>query len=107
MIVGPGKSKIVYEPLGVVLILGSWNFPLFTTIGPLVDIIAAGNCAVIKGSEMSPNTSKAMGLLATRYLELTSFIYVEGGVQTAITLTSKKFDKIVYTGSSEKAKHVA
>jgi aldehyde dehydrogenase (NAD+) len=61
MLVGPGTSKIVPEPLGVILVLGSWNFPLFTTIGPLIDIIAAGNCAVIKGSEISFNTSRAMG----------------------------------------------
>ena len=60
MLVGPGRSKIVPEPLGVVLILGSWNFPLFTTLGPLVDVIAAGNCAVIKGSEISLNSSRKM-----------------------------------------------
>jgi aldehyde dehydrogenase (NAD+) len=60
MIVGPGTSKIVAEPLGVVLILGSWNFPYFTTLGPLIEIIAAGNCAIIKGSELTPNSSKAM-----------------------------------------------
>jgi aldehyde dehydrogenase (NAD+) len=107
MTIGPGQSKIVYEPLGVVLILGSWNFPLFTTIGPLVSVIAAGNCAVIKGSEATPNTSRAMGLLTERYLENTSFIYVEGAVQVAIALTSKTFDSIVYTGSSQKGKLVA
>lgn len=107
MLIGPGQSKIVYEPLGVVLILGSWNFPLFTTIGPLVSVISAGNCAVIKGSEMSPNTSKIMSVLVERYLENTSFIYVEGAVQVAVALTSKRFDSIIYTGSSQKGKLVA
>jgi len=60
MLVGPGSSKILAEPLGTVLILGSWNFPLFTTIGPLIDVIAAGNCSIIKGSEFSLNTSRKM-----------------------------------------------
>ena len=107
MLLGPGISKIVAEPLGVALVLGSWNFPIFTTLGPLVDIIAAGNCAVIKGSEMTPNTSKVMSLVVQRYLDLSSFIYVEGAVQVAMALTAKKFDHIIYTGSSQKGKLVA
>lgn len=56
MTIGPGCSKIMYEPLGVVLVMGSWNFPLYTTIGPLINVIAAGNCAVIKPSEISKTT---------------------------------------------------
>jgi aldehyde dehydrogenase (NAD+) len=60
MLVGPGCSKLLAEPLGTVLILGSWNFPLFTTLGPLIDVIAAGNCSIIKGSEFSLNTSRKM-----------------------------------------------
>ena len=80
MLVGPGTSKILPEPLGVVLVMGSWNFPVFTTIGPLVDIIAAGNCAVIKGSEVGRHSSRAMALLVTRYLDLNAFVYVEGAV---------------------------
>jgi len=107
LMIGPGTSKIVPEPLGVILVLGSWNFPLFTTIGPLIDIIAAGNCAVIKGSEVSFNSSRAMGWLVTRYLDVNSFVYLEGAAQVASTLTSRKFDMIIYTGSSEKGKLVA
>lgn len=54
MLLGPARSRIVYEPFGVALIMGSWNFPFFTTIGPLIYAIAAGNCAILKPSEMSP-----------------------------------------------------
>jgi aldehyde dehydrogenase (NAD+) len=107
MLIGPGRSKIVAEPLGVVLVLGSWNFPLFTTLGPLIDVIAAGNCAVIKGSEISLNTSRKMKQLITRYLDMSCYVCIEGAVQVAISLTSKKFDSIIYTGSSEKGKLVA
>ena len=66
MLIGPGKSKIVYEPLGVICIMGSWNFPLFTTLGPLIAVITAGNCAVVKPSEFCPNTTKKMKSLIAR-----------------------------------------
>jgi len=58
VLVGPGKSSIVYEPLGTVLIIGSWNFPIFTCVGPLISAISSGNCAVLKPSEMAPNSAK-------------------------------------------------
>lgn len=100
MLVGPGTSKIVYEPLGVVLIMGSWNFPLYTTLGPLMNVIAAGNCAVIKPSEMSPNCSRSMKKLITRYLDMNCFACIEGAAEVAKTLTSKPFDGIAFTGST-------
>ena len=107
MMVGPGSSKIVYEPLGVVLVMGSWNFPLYTTIGPLINVIAAGNCAVIKPSEISKHTCKKIKSLVTRYLDSSTFSSIEGAVEVAKACTAKKFDSIVFTGSSEKGKLVA
>jgi aldehyde dehydrogenase (NAD+) len=107
MLIGPGKSKIVYEPLGVICIMGSWNFPLFTTLGPLIAVIAAGNCAVVKPSEFSPNTTKKIKSLIARYLDGSAYVCLEGQVQVAIALTSKRFDGIVFTGSTEKGKLVA
>ena len=53
----PNSTKIRYEPLGVALIYGSWNFPYFVTLKPLANAIATGNCAIIKPSEMSPKSS--------------------------------------------------
>lgn len=70
MFLGPAKSKIVYEPLGVVCVIGSWNFPLFTIIGPLIGVIASGNCAVIKPSEIAPTTLRKVKALITRSLEM-------------------------------------
>lgn len=107
MLVGPGKSKIVYEPLGVVLVIGSWNFPLYTTLGPLIHVIGAGNTAVIKPSEISANTSNAMRKFVARFLETSAYAVVEGKIEVAKALTSKKFDSICFTGSSEKGKIVA
>lgn len=70
MYVGPAKSKILYEPLGVVCIMGSWNFPLYTTLAPLIHAIAAGNCAVIKPSEIAPNTLLKIKSLITRSIDM-------------------------------------
>lgn len=68
-LVSPAKSKIVYEPLGVIAVLGSWNFPLFTLFTPLVNVIAAGNCAVIKPSELAPNTASIVNRFIVSYLD--------------------------------------
>lgn len=107
MLIGPAKSKIVFEPLGVTLVMGSWNFPYYTTLGPLVAVIAAGNCAVVKPSELAPNCCRKMKTLMTRYLDMNSYVCIEGAVEVAKTLTTKKFDFIVFTGGSEKGKLVA
>jgi len=57
LFLAPNTNKIRYEPLGVVLIFGSWNYPYYVTLKPLVQSIATGNCAIIKPSEMSPASS--------------------------------------------------
>ena len=66
MLIGPAKSRVVYEPLGVALVIGSWNFPYFTCIGPLIYAIAAGNCCIVKPSEMAPQCSKIIKRLMVR-----------------------------------------
>ena len=65
----PNSHRIMYEPLGVCLIFGSWNYPFGVTLGPLVQAIATGNCAVIKPSEMSPECSSVMQKLVDQYLD--------------------------------------
>jgi len=57
LLLAPNSARIKYEPLGVVLIFGSWNYPYYVTLKPLVQAIATGNCAIIKPSEMSPASS--------------------------------------------------
>lgn len=105
--IGPAKSRIFYEPLGVVCIMGSWNFPLYTVLAPLVDVIAAGNCAVIKPSEIAPYTLRKVKSMFARNMDSASYICVEGQVEVAKALSSAKFDCICFTGSSEKGKLVA
>jgi aldehyde dehydrogenase (NAD+) len=78
MFLGPAESKIVYEPLGVVCVMGSWNFPIYTTLGPLVGAIAAGNTVVIKPSELAPFTLLKLKALITRWLDMQCYAAIEG-----------------------------
>jgi len=63
------KVYIVNDPYGVVLVLGAWNYPMQLTLMPLCGAIAAGNCVVIKPSEVAPATAKAMAELIPKYLD--------------------------------------
>ena len=107
MISGPGKSYIEAEPLGVIAVFGAWNYPLYTLLGPVSQIIASGNCALLKPSELSPNTSVALTNLLTKYLDNRFFKVLQGQAQVAIKITSMRFDMIVFTGSTQKGKLVA
>ncbi len=94
----PGKSYILPEPLGVVLIIGAWNYPLQLSLAPLVPAIAAGNCAVVKPSELSPATSALIAELMPRYLDSDAFACVEGAVEETTALLEQRWDHILYTG---------
>lgn len=63
------KPLVVPEPLGVVLIMGSWNYPVHVLLAPMGGAIAAGNCVVLKPSEVAPNVAKCMEELVPRYLD--------------------------------------
>jgi aldehyde dehydrogenase (NAD+) len=95
----PASSRIVREPLGVVLIIAPWNYPVQLLLSPLVGAIAAGNCAVLKPSEVSAHTSTALGQLLPRYLDGECFALVEGGVDETTALLKERFDHILYTGN--------
>ncbi|KAM3849632.1 aldehyde dehydrogenase family 3 member A2-like [Diretmus argenteus] len=88
------------EPLGVVLIIGAWNYPWAITLQPLVGAIAAGNAAVIKPSEVSSHSSKVMEELLPLYLDKDLYPVVTGGVSETQELLKQRFDHVFYTGSS-------
>ncbi|XP_072312196.1 aldehyde dehydrogenase family 3 member A2-like [Eucyclogobius newberryi] len=88
------------EPLGLVLIIGAWNYPWAVTLQPLVGAIAAGNAAVIKPSEVSSHSAKAMAELLPQYLDQDLFPVVPGGVGETQELLRQRWDHIFYTGSS-------
>ena len=96
----PAVSRIVPEPLGVALIIGAWNYPLQLALAPLIPAIAAGNCAVIKPSEITPYTSKMIANLIPRYMDRSAFAVVEGGVAPTTALLAQRWDHLVYTGGA-------
>lgn len=69
VVIGPAKSYLLPEPFGVALVLSAWNAPVFTAIPPVASAIAAGNCIMLKPSEMSPNTSNLLKKLFDEYLD--------------------------------------
>ena len=95
----PGHSRVVYEPLGVVLIISPWNYPVNLTLMPLIGAIAAGNCAAIKPSEVSARTSELLARLIPAYLDTDAFEVFEGGADISTELLEQRFDHIFFTGS--------
>src|SRR5947208_12691264 len=93
------RSRIVYQPKGVVLIISPWNFPINLTLGPLVSAIAAGNCAILKPSEMTPHSSACMKRILADLFDENEVAVIEGDARVAEALLKKKFDHIFFTGS--------
>lgn len=102
----PSAGYIYPEPLGVVLIIGAWNYPLQLVISPLIGAIAAGNCAIIKPSEISVNSSRVVSEILRKTFEPAYINVVEGGVEISQALLAEKFDHIFFTGSTRVGKIV-
>ncbi|WP_211697569.1 aldehyde dehydrogenase family protein [Mycobacterium spongiae] len=96
----PGSGVVQPEPLGVALIIGPWNLPVNLVLAPLVAAIAAGNCAVLKPSELSPTVSALLAERLPRYLDPECFPVVQGGVAETTVLLKQRFDHIFYTGGA-------
>jgi len=88
------------ESYGCVLVIGAWNFPLLLTLAPVLPALAAGNAVVMKPSEISPATARALQDLIPKYLDDRCVKVVCGGVQETTELLKEKFDYIFYTGST-------
>jgi len=102
----PGKSFIKPEPQGTVLIIGAWNYPLQLVLAPLIAVIAAGNCAIIKPSELAPAVSSLIAKLVPLYLDNKAVSVIEGGVTETTDLLSLPFNHIMYTGNGQVARIV-
>ena len=102
----PGRSWVQYEPLGVVLVIGPWNYPIYLSLGPLVAAVAAGNCAVLKPSELAPATSALLARLVPRYLDPEAVRVVEGDARTTQDLLALGFDHALFTGGTEIGKKI-
>lgn len=95
----PARARTVREPLGTVLIISPWNYPLQLALAPLVGALAAGNCAVVKPSELAPAASAALAQWLPRVLDPEAVAVVEGGVPETTALLEQRFDHIFYTGN--------
>ncbi|ABB49398.1 putative aldehyde dehydrogenase [Prochlorococcus marinus str. MIT 9312] len=102
----PSSSKVIHEPLGCVLILSPYNYPLLYVLKPLVNIFSAGNTAVIKPSEKCHSTSKLIKKLTSKYFKKDVLLTVEGDYKQSIKLVEQNFDHIFFTGSTETGKSI-
>ncbi|HNG63640.1 MAG TPA: aldehyde dehydrogenase [Ferruginibacter sp.] len=98
----PSSSRVMKEPLGVVLIIGPWNYPLMLLLTPLVGAIAAGNCAVIKGSEFAPATASVIRQMMEENFDKEYIFFQDGDGATEIPamMNHFSFDHVFYTGST-------
>ncbi len=98
----PSGSRIMKEPLGVVLIIGPWNYPFQLLINPLIGAISAGNCVVLKPSEFAPATDAVMKKIIEDAFPPEYILYVQGEGQSVIPsmMNNFSFDHIFYTGST-------
>jgi len=97
-------AELRREPLGVVLVMGTWNYPIQLQFLPLVGALAAGNCAVVKPSEVAPHCSAVFAKLIGKYMNPEVVRVVEGGVPETTALLKERFDMIFYTGSTSVGK---
>jgi len=103
----PGSGRIVPQPLGLVGIIAPWNYPLFLTIGPLIDVLAAGNRAMIKPSELCPAFSELLGRIISETFAPDEVQVVQGGADVAEAFSALPFDHVIFTGSASIGRKVA
>src|SRR6185436_4664958 len=100
------KARIVHEARGVCLILGPWNFPLGLTMGPLAAAVAAGNCCMVKLTDLCPATARVAAKIIQQTFEEKDVALFEGGVDVATALLELPFSHIFFTGSTRVGKLV-
>lgn len=106
LILQPARSTIYYEPYGGVLILAPWNYPFYLIASPLIGAIAAGNCVVIKPSEIAAHTQDVMAKLINEHFPAYYLKVLTGGPEIAQQLLQEKFDYIFFTGGTAIGKRV-
>lgn len=96
----PASSRTVPVPFGVSLVIGAWNYPYMLSLVPVISSLAAGNTVILKPSEVSSNSSRALAGLINSNFPRELFFVQEGGAEETMELLKEKFDKIFFTGSS-------
>ena len=105
----PSSSKIFRESLGVTLIVAPWNYPFQLLMAPLIGTIAGGNCAVLKPSEITPNTAAVIEKMITEFFqpEYINVVQGDGAVVVPQLMNDNRFDHVFFTGSISVGKEIA
>jgi aldehyde dehydrogenase (NAD+) len=96
----PGRTQVHFDPLGVGLIIGAWNYPIQLVLSPLIAALSGGNCAVLKPSEVSPASAELLARLIPQYLDQDAVSVVTGGVPETTALLEQHWDHIFFTGGT-------
>jgi coniferyl-aldehyde dehydrogenase len=100
------EARVEYIPLGVIGVVGPWNYPIMCVFGPLAGILAAGNRAIIKPSEFTPRTSALLGRLIAETFDPSEVAIVHGAAAEGATFSAAPFDHLIFTCSASVARHV-
>jgi len=106
LVLAPSRAHVQFDPLGVGLIIGTWNYPVMLTLSPLVGAISAGNCAVIKPSDGAGATAALIAHLIPEYLDRNAVSVILGGASETAALLEQEWDHIFYTGGATVARVV-
>ena len=100
------EARVEYAPLGVIGVIGPWTYPIMCVFAPLAGILAAGNRAIIKPSELTPRTSALLDRLITQTFDPSEVALVHGGAPEGATFSAAPFDHLIFTGSASVGRHV-
>ncbi|MCL1146359.1 coniferyl aldehyde dehydrogenase [Shewanella sp. 10N.261.52.F9] len=106
LLLAPAKIKVHYQPLGVIGIIVPWNFPIMLSVGPLITALAAGNRAMIKLSEFTPETNQVIKAMLSSIFDDSHVVCIEGEADVAAEFSSLPFDHLLFTGSTTVGRHV-
>ena len=100
------EARVEYAPLGVIGVIGPWNYPIMCVFAPLAGILAAGNRAIIKPSELTPRTSALLDRLIAETFDPSEVAIVHGGAPEGAAFSAAPFDHLIFTGSASVGRHV-
>lgn len=102
----PAASRVMYQPLGVVLVIAPWNYPVQLSLNPLIGAVSAGNCAVVKPSPSAPASARVIEKIVNEAFPQNYVCVLQGGAEIMDELLEQRFDHIFYTGGTEFGKTV-
>ncbi|MBL4584248.1 MAG: coniferyl aldehyde dehydrogenase [Pseudomonadales bacterium] len=96
-----GTGKILYQPKGVIGVMGAWNYPASLSLSPLIGAMAAGNHCMVRPSDLSPATTEVMKQMLAKHFEDNYITVIDGDVNASIAFSELPFDHLVYTGGTQ------